>query len=225
MSESATSAGPGDSSWPGVLAGASEDEAALVVYGVHGRGQSPEFITELAQRVGSLDRIRWVMPAAPEQSWYPQGFMQSRSDNEPHVTQALERAGEDLRRLLAGSTPVVALGFSQGACVLAEVLLTEQLPVAAAVLHTGGYLDEQPRSFESSGRLAGVPVHLLTAREDDWVPLHRVEETEEAFSSVGAQTDLTVYDDTEHRINDDAVKAIRHDLDAVIQRTGDTVRR
>lgn len=195
--------------------GASAGEAALVVYGVHGRGQSPEYIRALAERVGGLEHIRWVMPGAPGDSWYPQGFMARIEDNQPHVGAALHTVRTHLHELLSGQTPVVALGFSQGACLLAEHLLTDQPQVAGIVLHTGGYLGPGHRTFASAPGYSGIPVAVLTAREDDWVPLHRCEETARALESIGARVELTVYDDIEHHINDDAIRRIRGLLEQV----------
>lgn len=190
--------------------GASATDAALVVYGVHGRGQSPEFIRELADRVGDLDRIRWVIPAAPDNTWYPNGFLAGPAENQPALDSSLQTVGEQLADVLeATDRPVVALGFSQGACLLAEHLLTKRPQVAGIVLHTGGYLGPEPRSFAAQPQFPGTPTAVLTAEEDEWVPLYRTRETVEALTSAGAAVTLTVYDDPEHHINDDAVDRIR----------------
>ncbi|AGF71142.1 alpha/beta hydrolase [Corynebacterium halotolerans] len=195
--------------------GAAAADAALVIYGVHGRGQSPAFIRELADRVGQLDQLRWVMPAAPENSWYPAGFMASFEENEPFLGDALKTVERHLGELLGSPAPVVALGFSQGACLLAEYLLTARPAVDGIVLHTGGYLGPDHRTFHSEPGFAGTPAAVLTAREDAWVPLHRSEETAEELTAAGAKVTLTVYEDTEHHINDDAVDRIRELLKQV----------
>lgn len=190
--------------------GAPATDAALVVYGVHGRSQSPEFIRELADRVGDLERIRWIIPAAPGNTWYPNGFLADPAANQPALGTSLQTVDEQLADVLAGTDlPVVALGFSQGACLLAEHLLTKRPQVAGIILHTGGYLGPEPRSFAGQPQFPGTPAVVLTAEEDEWVPLQRTRETVEALTSAGAATTLTVYDDPEHHINDDAVDRIR----------------
>lgn len=199
--------------------GAAEADAAVIVYGVHGRGQSPDFIRDLAERVGGLDRFRWVMPAAPGNSWYPQGFLAPAEENEPHLGQALRTVDGQLGELTGGNVPVVALGFSQGACLLAEHLLTRRPAVAGVVLHTGGYLGPDRRDFAPEPRFEATPAEVLTAREDEWVPLHRAEETAQALRGLGANVTVTVYDDPEHHINDESVARIR----ALLERVGGAV--
>ncbi|GGG61519.1 phospholipase/carboxylesterase [Kocuria dechangensis] len=194
--------------------GAPPESAALVVYAVHGRGQSPAFMVEVADRV-DLPGVAWVLPQAHDFSWYPQGFLAPTQENQPHLDHALEAIRAHTRPLLGeDGPPVVVLGFSQGACLLSEWLLRDQPHLAGAVLHTGGYLGPTERDWVASpGRgLSGQVVEMFTAEEDAWVPLHRVEATSSAFRSLGAAVELTVYDDPDHHLNDDSVHMIRRYL-------------
>lgn len=199
---------------PAVLHGAEEIDAKLAVYGVHGRTQSPEFLQELDSRL-RLGDIRWTLPVASENSWYPGKFMEDKRNNQPQLDDALSvveaQVGSLLRARDAGGPPVVVLGFSQGACLLAEYLLTRQPPVDGVVLHTGGYLGPYRRSFPDTGdgSLSRISVELFCADEDPWVPLHRAKETAEAFEQLTASSALTVYRESEHHINDDALQRIR----------------
>lgn len=207
--------------------GAPVDAASLIVYGVHGRGQSPEFIRSLADRVGvleqvcGLEQVHWVMPAASGDSWYPQGFMVPPEENQPHLDEALGAVTADLDDLaVASAAPIVVLGFSQGACLLAEYLLTARPAVHGIILHTGGYLGPEVRTFASEPRYAGIPAAVLTAREDSWVPLHRCEETAQALESIGADVTVSIFEDTEHHINDEAIGQIRALLSRVTRTAG-----
>lgn len=197
--------------------GAAAEEARLVVYGVHGRTQSPEFFIDLAARL-KLEGICWWLPSAAEHSWYPGKFMEPPASNQPQLDQALGVIHSQLSGLLrerdAGGPPVVVFGFSQGACLLTEHLLTIQPAVDGAVLHTGGYLGPRPRSFAptASPGLRGLAVELFCADEDPWVPLHRVKDTAAAFEGLAGVTTLSVYRDEEHHITDDAAARIRHYL-------------
>lgn len=193
--------------------GSVDGEAQLAVYGVHGRTQSPEFLVELAGRIG-LDGILWTLPAAAGNSWYPGKFMEPHCANQPHLADALQTVETQLGSLLQardeGGPPVVVFGFSQGACLLAEYLLRNEPRVDGAVLHTGGYLG--PGRFSDArggGGLSQVSVELFCADQDPWVPLHRAKETAEEFEQIAASTTLTVYRDSEHHINNDAVRRIR----------------
>ncbi|MBE1515078.1 alpha/beta hydrolase [Nesterenkonia halotolerans] len=193
--------------------GADLEDARLVVYGVHGRTQSPAAWIELAARL-EMEGICWFLPEAAENSWYPGRFMEPLESNQPQLGQALDVLEGQLSALLerrdAGGAPVVVLGFSQGACLLAEYLLTRQPAVDGAVLHTGGYLGPRPRDFTKvpSARMSSISVELFCADEDPWVPLHRAKETATAFESLVASTTLSVYRDSEHHISDDAARRL-----------------
>lgn len=194
--------------------GVSPATAGMVVYAVHGRGQSPAFMAEVADRI-DLPEVAWILSSAHDHSWYPQGFLAPLRDNQPALDNALDTVREQLRPLLTQEgPPVVVLGFSQGACLLSEYLLRDQPRLAGAVLHTGGYLGPEEREWESApGRgLSHLVVEMFTAQEDLWVPLHRVEATSTAFRSLGATVELTVYDDPDHHLNDDSVAMIRRYL-------------
>jgi len=199
-----------------VVHGAPLDEAALVVYAVHGRGQSPDFMIEQARRV-DLPGISWVAPNADAGTWYPQSFLEPLRQNQPRLNYALGAVAthlSDLDRLGWAARDVLLFGFSQGACLLAEHLLRQQPSCAGAFLHTGGYLGPDAREWpalEGSG-LPGTEVVLLSAEEDEFVPLSRVERTAGAFARLGARIELTTYDDPEHHLNEDSVVRLRRML-------------
>jgi phospholipase/carboxylesterase len=200
-----------------VFHGAALDDADFAVLAVHGRGQSPAFMQDLADRIG-LPGFGYLLPAASGNTWYPGGFMQPIEDNQPHLDHALEAIGTHLDGLRArgfGPERTVLLGFSQGACLLSEYLLRHQDRYAAAILHTGGYLGPAEHGWPEEGALDGVPVLLASAAEDAWVPLPRIEATAVALSKAGAAVELTTYDDPEHHINDDAVILMRRLLRAL----------
>ncbi|MBO0596679.1 PE-PPE domain-containing protein [Nesterenkonia sp. E16_7] len=197
--------------------GVAAEDARIVVYGVHGRTQSPQFFIDLAARL-ELEGVCWWLPAAADHSWYPGKFMEQLEANQPQLDQALGVIQDQLSQLLqardAGGAPVVVFGFSQGACLLAEHLLVSQPGVDGALLHTGGYLGPRPRSFAPAPDpgLSGLAVELFCADEDPWVPLHRVKDTAAAFEGLAGVTTLSVYRDEEHHITEDAAARIREYL-------------
>lgn len=197
---------------PAVLFGAPIADASLVVLAVHGRGQSPDFMRELALRIGR-DDVAYVAPAAADGSWYPTGFLSPIADNEPSLGHALEAVQMQLDALLSDGISgerIVLLGFSQGACLLSDFILRTGARVAAALLHTGGYIGPDERTWPlAPDALADLRVLLQCARDDDWVPLHRVVATASALTAAGASVQLDVYDAEEHHINDDAVAGMR----------------
>lgn len=201
-----------------VLHGAPLTDAELVVYAVHGRTQSPAFMQELADCI-DLSGVGYLMPAAKDCTWYPNGFMEPLDKNQPDLDYALEAVATHLGWLAArgfGAEKTVLLGFSQGACLLSEFLLRNQNRYAGVVLHTGGYIGPEEHGWPEEGGLDGVPVLLASAAEDVWVPLPRIAATAVALSKAGAAVELTTYDETEHHINDDSVARIRQLLNDLL---------
>lgn len=184
-------------------------EAPVVVLAVHGRGQEPEFMRELTTRFGPLP-ARFAAPAAAESSWYPLPFLQPMAGNQPHLDEALAAIEVHLETLVdAGTAPgdLVLLGFSQGACLLAHLLLTRPRRIGAAVLLTGGFIGPDPIEPLTGGELDGVPVLLRSIEEDPWVPAHRVLETGALFEAAGARLDLRIEPGTEHIVTDESCQA------------------
>ena len=172
---------------------------------------------EIAKRVGMPD-VRCVFPAAAGNSWYPGRFMDPVDENEPWLTYALEAVGNALAALGAdgfGPGRTALIGFSQGACLLAEYLVRYPRPFAAAVLLTGGYLGPDGPVRRAAGTLAGTPVLLSSSRFDEWVPPGRVRQTAALFQAMGAAVTLRIHDAAEHGVDDAETSAVRGLLDAV----------
>jgi phospholipase/carboxylesterase len=193
------------------------DSASATVLAVHGRGQDPGYLRDVAERV-DLPGLAWVGPAAAGGSWYPNRFTEPRESNEPQLSAALQSVDRVLDGLAQdGFEPerVVLLGFSQGACLLADHVIRGPRRYAAAVLLTGGFIGPPGYRPQSSGDLAGTPVLLATSARDEWVPVGRVRETAELLRELGADVTLLVDEDPEHHVNDATVAAVRELLATV----------
>jgi phospholipase/carboxylesterase len=188
---------------PPVTVGPPVAGARRVAVVVHGRNQDPEYMLEhLVARLEAPD-VAFVLPAAADRSWYPARYFDPREANEPwlgHALAAVEAA-------IGGVEPerVVLAGFSQGACLVADLLARAPRPFAGAAVLTGAFIGPHP---EPAG-LAGVPVFMESSRYDEWVALDDVQATAEAFEAAGARVELQVSDDREHRIRDAAVAGVR----------------
>ncbi|MBE8525142.1 phospholipase [Amycolatopsis sp. H6(2020)] len=184
-------------------------KAPVVVLAVHGRGQEPEVMRELTARFGPLP-ARYVAPAAAGGSWYPLPFLQPIAGNQPHLDEALATIETCIDTLLDAGTAagdLVLLGFSQGACLLAHLVLTRPRLLGAAVLLTGGFIGPDPIKPLHTGELDGMPVLLRSIEDDPWVPAHRVEETGRLFEAAGARLDLAIAPGNEHVVTDEACSA------------------
>ena len=113
--------------------------------------------------------------------------------------------------MLAAGVPaerVVLAGFSQGGCLVADLVARTPRPYAGVALLTGALIGPED-DVTRPGPLDGLPVFMETSRYDDWVPLDRVEATARALEAAGARVELQVADDPEHRIRDAAVAGVR----------------
>jgi protease I len=176
-----------------VVVGAPLEEATLAVVAVHGRDQSPEWILDNLIRPLELPGAAYILPAADGGSWYPGRFHDPVEDNEPWLGRALEACAAAVRTAEDARVPVerVALaGFSQGACLIAEMVAREPRPYAAVAVLTGGVMGTDDELTDPAGSLAGVRVLLSGHVVDDWVPAERVRVTAELFRRAGADVEL-----------------------------------
>lgn len=213
---------PGGSTNPHLLepvtttgASASTARAAAVV--VHGRDQDPEYMLAVLDRV-AVDDVAYLLPRAAARTWYPGRFTEPESNNQPALDHALAAVEAALSRLAEsgfGPERTVLVGFSQGACLLTELLLRSPRRFAGAALLTGGFFGPLGHQPGPGGSLDGTPVLLASSRYDTWVPHERVDETAVVLGERGAKVDRRVYDDREHLVNDDAVAGTRGLLTAV----------
>ena len=167
-------------------------------------------LEHLVMRLDDPD-VAYVLPAASGGSWYPARFHEPRIANEPWLGQALEAVETAIADVLGAGVPaerVVLAGFSQGGCLVADLVARTPRPYAGIAVLTGALIGSED-DVTQPAPLDGLPVFMETSRYDEWVPLERVEATARALEAVGAQVDLQVADDPEHRIRDAAVAGVR----------------
>ncbi len=202
-------------------ASAGHPGAAVAAVLVHGREQDPEFMLEVAQRLGLDDAVAYVLPRAADRSWYPGRFYDPMEDNEPWLGWSLEAVEAAVAQARGGrrSLPDLALvGFSQGACIVAEHLARRPEPYGAAAILTGALFGTAAERLPV-GSLGGLPMFFGIAQGDDWIPVDAVRDTVEAFRRAGARCDLHVYDEQDHGVNDDEILAVRTLLTDLLERS------
>lgn len=191
--------------------GASRKDARLAVLTIHGRGRTPEEMAALGDAL-ALDGIRCYSPEAPGGSWYPGRFMEPFEANQPALDEARAELDRIVERLVMDGFPVdriVIAGFSQGACLAADLLLRHPANYAAALIFTGGLIGPPGTVWRSAGRLDGVPVLVTGGDLDEWVPSGRVRETAEVLSDLGAAVEAVIYADRPHILCDDEIARAR----------------
>ena len=185
--------------------------AELVVVLVHGRHHNARVMLDLVDRLPALP-VSYLALEHRTGQWYPYGFQQPIVRNEPQLSQSLETVASLLSWLAEqgyGSERVVLMGFSQGACLLAEYALRHSVRYAGLVLLIGGAIGPDGTRWDGPAMLAGTPAYLGTSDPDDWVPVSRVRETAAVLAERGASVSLEVYDDLGHQVNDAELVAVQ----------------
>lgn len=198
--------------------GPAPTDASVVVVAVHGRALSPAHMVEhLVSRLGDdRDDIAWILPVATDNTWYPMGFLAPFADNQPALDDALatmaiiaeELTNVDPRR-------AVWIGYSQGACLVAEHLARHPKRWGAVAILTGGMIGPPDQALSVSGTFDGMPAYFSNGDADDWVPLWRTQATADTFSSAGADTTVDVFPSRAHEIGDAEISCVRALLDGI----------
>ena len=193
------------------MVGRAVARARRVAVVFHGRSQDPVYMLE--HLVAPLDApdVAYVLPPAAGGSWYPGRFNEPRDVNQPWLGHALEAGETVIAGLIAAGVAaerIVLAGFSQGGCLVADLLARTPRSYAGVAVLTGALIG--PDSDVTRPQpLGGVPVFMETSRYDGWVPLERVEATARALEEAGARVELQVSDDPEHGIRAGAVTGVR----------------
>ncbi len=196
---------------PALRLGPAPAAARLGCVLLHGRAQPPQTMVEVAARL-ALPDLACVIPVAAEHTWYPLGFMQPLAGNEPWLTQALAAVEATVAQLVAQGLArdrIAVLGFSQGACLALQYVLTHPARYAGIVAWTGGLPGPAGCDWTPAGRYAGMPVYLSNADADAWVPMTRTIDTARVFAQAGATVTLQIFPGMEHVVTEAALAAAR----------------
>ena len=198
-----------------MLTGAPVDQARVAAVLVHGRGQDERVMLDVIRRL-ALDDVAYALPTALGQTWYPNRYFEPLAAIEPHLSwslDAIEAAIDALRNAGIQDQRIVLGGFSQGACLAAQLAATRPRRFAGVAVLTGSLLGPRSDRPTPSG-VEGLPFYISSSRHDTWVRLDDVEATAEAFAAAGANVTLEVLDDREHLVSDRAVAGLHRLLTA-----------
>lgn len=192
---------------PVVSLGPAPATAGTATILIHGRTQTPEYMTALADRI-RLPEMPYLAPVAAERSWYPNKFMESRESNQPWLDHALERIELLVADLYAAGverSKINFVGFSQGACLACEYVYRHPARWGSLIAFTGGLIGPVGTMWSTSVSLKGTPVFMGNSDIDPWVPLARMRETADVYRAMGAVVAERVYPNMEHLVNDDEI--------------------
>lgn len=202
-----------------VYAGAPVDSAKAAIIMIHGRNAAPENILDL---LPVLDRPDFAAaaPAAEDGAWYPFSFMAEREQNEPGITNGLNRIAslmKDLETFGLPSHKIMLLGFSQGACLTAEFAIRNPKRYGGVMVLSGGLIGPPGTKWDDvQGSLAGTPVFLGCSDVDSHIPAARVLESEQVFRNMGATVTRKLYPGMGHLVNKDEIENVQRVMDEVL---------
>lgn len=181
---------------------------------LHGRGASASNIIRLAENL-SMDETVVLAPDAPGHSWYPNRFLVPQTENEPHLSNALETIDAMValcaRDFQIQPERIVLGGFSQGACLSAEYASRSTHRFAGVCVMSGGLIgtDENIRDTPRNTNLDKMPVYIGCDIEDFHIPIERVKDTASLLEHNGAEVTLRIYTDIGHTIHHEAVEFLQ----------------
>jgi predicted esterase len=202
---------------PVIEAGVPLGQAPGTVIMVHGRNAGPANILDLVPRL-ARPNLTYLAPAAANRTWYPHTFMTDIAGNEPGLSSGLGVLESLLARTQAAGIPrsrVVLLGFSQGACLVAEFAVRHASRFGGIVIFSGGVIGPPGTRWDDSGQLDGTPAFLGCSDHDSHVPESRVSESAELLRRMGADVTMRIYPGMGHLVNDDEIAFVQELLVAV----------
>jgi phospholipase/carboxylesterase len=193
-----------------VVVGAPPPEARAAAILVHGRNQDEQVMLDVVERL-MLDDVAYVLPLAANRTWYSNRYWDPVGEIEPNLTCALEAIDAAIVRITVagiGHEQLVLRGFSQGACLIAELVARRPRPYLGVAILTGSLVG--PAGERSApADVDGLPMYISSSRYDEWVSFKDAEATAEAFRRAGANVRFETLFDREHLISDRAVAGLK----------------
>jgi phospholipase/carboxylesterase len=186
--------------------------SALIL--VHGRGASALDILGVTEHLKLPDSCVVIAPEARGGSWYPQRFIEPQAANEPALGAALSVLSE-VRSYVENEyalepAHITLVGFSQGACLVAEFLKRSPLRYRAAAIWSGGLIGTDDEvAANVLGSFGGLPVYLGCDEADFHIPKERVVATAAYLSEHEANVTLSLYTNLGHTIHPEGLAFLR----------------
>lgn len=190
--------------------GTSLDEAKKAIVLIHGRGAPPEDILSLADFLETKNSYV-VAPEASRYVWYPLSFLAPREQNQPWLNSALEnitRLINDINKHIPAEN-IFLMGFSQGACLTAEVASRNAQKYGGIAIFTGGLIGAEIDSKNYNGNFDGTPVYLSNGDNDPHIPLQRTEDTFEILEKMGAKITKEIFPGRPHTIQMEEIDKVK----------------
>jgi predicted esterase len=202
---------------PVLQLGTAVDDASRAVILLHGRGSSARAMRPLAEAIDVGD-YSFLIPQAPQGSWYPRSAFGPLELNEPDLSLALAQIGRLIDELHGDGIPderIVLGGFSQGACLVSEYVARNATRYGGLFVLSGALIGPRGTPRDYPGSLDRTPVLIGGSDVDPWVPYDLVVDTARVLERMGAEVDLRTYPGMAHVVVQDEITAVRSLLASV----------
>lgn len=176
-----------------------EAESAMIF--IHGRGAPPEDILSLAGFFAQ-DKTYVAAPEAQDYTWYPYSFLAPESQNQPWLSSSINNITQLIENIAkqVSFDSIFIMGFSQGACLTAEITARNAKKYAGIGIFTGGLIGENIDTSKYHGDFEGTPVYLSNGDNDPHIPLERTETTEAIMKNLNAGIVKEIFPGRPHTI-------------------------
>ncbi|MGJ3235951.1 alpha/beta hydrolase [Marivirga sp.] len=198
-----------------IFEGASLEDAKSAIIMTHGRGDDSSKMQELVKSLNIADDMAVVFPIATNNTWYPKGFMEDWSENQPWLDSALKNLANIIKHLNdhgISNDKIFVLGFSQGACLNLEYTTRNAQKYAGIAVLSGGLIGPHIEKSNYSGDFQGTEIFIGCSNIDHHIPEHRLHESEEVVAPMGAKVDKRVYEGMDHIICEDEIQKVNEML-------------
>jgi predicted esterase len=196
---------------PVIEYGAEIKDANLFVILLHGRGATADSMVPIAEAL-SMDGVRFVIPQAGLNRWYPQTAFGPLEANEPDLSSALATINNLVETAHSNGftdQQIAFGGFSQGACLASEYVARNARKYAGLFVFSGALIGPQGTPRNYPGNFDEMPVFIGGSDVDPWVSHDLLKDTTAVFEKMGAQVDFRTYSGMAHTINQDEIDRVR----------------
>ncbi len=194
-----------------IYEGVSLKDAKSAIIMTHGRGDNADKMKSLAKDLNIPAHTAIIYPIATNNTWYPKGFMEDYSENQPWLDSALENLGAIIKHLNEHeitNDKIFLLGFSQGACLTLEYATREAQKYAGIAILSGGLIGPHIENSHYNADFEGTEIFIGCSDIDHHIPESRLHESEEVVAPMGAKVDKRVYPGEDHIINQDEIQKV-----------------
>ena len=199
---------------PIITIGPENDRTNVIVILLHGRGSSAQAMVSFAENL-SMEGVRFIIPQAGLNRWYPQTAFGPLEANEPDLSSALaliDGLVADAHQEGFLNEQIFFGGFSQGACLASEYVARNAKRYGGLFVFSGALIGPKGMHRNYSGSFEKMPVFIGGSDVDPWVSHDLILDTAAVFQSMGAEVDLRTYPGMAHTIITDEISRVREML-------------